>query len=172
MPDLCVDDACGTLASQGAVSLPAGDSCVVIDDQLAATASLVLHVTASGRNGVVISDPQYSSTTCGQPSLSGATCAGTGQASEVAHAITVCPGSHLLDADTCVAGLDNVVYVQTAAAAEIACNDDNSICSDNLRAAVRDVPVTGPSMYWVIVDGYGVAPGDVCGAYTLTTAIR
>ncbi len=168
----CVDDSCGTPASQAAVSLPAGDSCVVIDDRGDPAPSLVLHVIAAQRDGVVMTGTSYSSTTCGQPSISGATCATTNQAGEVAHAITVCPGNHKLDADTCAAGADNILYVQSASAAEIACNDDNTTCSDNLRAAVRDVPVSGPAMYWVIVDGFGVAPGDTCGAYTLTTAMQ
>ena len=183
---VCATDACGTAQSQLAVTLPAGTSCVVVDqDAAATTGQLTLRVTRGGRTGEALGD--------GMQTLTGDTCTATStqnpnipcndsanNAKDVAWYFTSCPGvNRNLDASTCVdvtmTHFDTVVYVHKAgAAADLVCRDDTGTCPPRPDredgqpdgSVLTDVNTTGPGLFWLILDAYGT---DACGGYRLDT---
>lgn len=168
----CSTGDCGEPSSQLAVSLPFDKSCIVVDANDDTADDFELHVVRGGRDGVVLSrasSQTYSDTTCMHTPLTGASCADTSGAGEVAHALLVCPGTTAVDADTCVAGVDNIMYLEDATSLhEEVCYDDGTICADNSRAALHGLNLQGPGMYWLVVDGFGSGAMETCGPYTLT----
>lgn len=182
----CNDDSCGGASSQLAVQLPAGTSCVVVDQNSGATTgALTLHVTRSRRTGTALGD--------GMQTLTGDSCTAsdsgnpnipcndaTNNAKDLSWFFTSCPGvNRKLDASTCVdvtmVHFDTVLYVhKSGTQADLVCRDDTNACPprpDRTDAqpdgsVLTDVNTTGPGLFWLVLDGYGT---DACGGYRLDT---
>src|SRR5262249_51783158 len=152
-------------ASQLAVSLPAGTSCIVIDSNSGAVATGALHFTVvpGGRDGAVLGRGARTKTgdTCNesdQTDANDAQCAHPG-ANDAGFFFTVCPNETLtVDASTCNAttAFDSAIYIRMAGHQDAACDDDpDPACSANAdAAALSGVTVDGPGLGWVIVDGF------------------
>jgi len=172
----CIAGACGTQQSQIVHTMTAGTNCVIVDqDGASANGSLVLHVERGHRLGTripVASGHLFSGTTCGAATLETGSCGGSGY--EVAYYATSCPGTtRMLTATTCSAATtyDSVLYVRGAAAAELACNDNDAACSATLSGAstVTNVGLSDGHLFWLFVDSAGAG---ACGAYSLTTTLQ
>ncbi len=173
----CVDDACGGGQSQVAASLPAGESCIVVDagDGAQAAGALKLSVMRGGREGKPLARGTQMNTgdTCSATNASepvSQSCNGVEiGAKDHAYFFTTCPGETLrLDADTCPdPGWDTVLYVKRVTGAQIGCNDDANQCGFGSR--LTGAPISGSTLYFLFVDGYA----DVeCGMYQLDTNLR
>ena len=193
-PAGCNDDACGTAESQLAAALPAGTSCLVVDKNFnngldPDKGTFALHVVPGGRTGTALP--------AGTAMLTGDTCvvtdvwqADTGcgvqaMAKDVAYYFLACPAkvTHV-DASTCKnpanTHFDTVVYVRSPSGPDLACQDDilnTALCAPRPDrpdgqpdgSIVSDVRVTGPGLFWVVVDGYNMS---ACGGYQLDTTLR
>lgn len=184
----CDAGACGGLQSQIARTLPAGTSCIVIDQHAGDTSGmLALHVKRGGRDGKPLASGMKTNTgtSCSgvnatQPN--NACVSGDSKTSEdVAYYFTACPAQMLLlDASTCtdptMTHFDTVVYARPVGGGTLQCQDDNAAClarpdrSDGQPdgSVLTDVPAMGPNMFWLTVDGFGGA----CGVYRLDTNLR
>ena len=171
----CVDDACGGGQSQVAVSLPAGESCIVVDQRDAAqpTGDLALRVVRGGRDGLPLER--------GARTASGDTCSATnasepldqncdgpgGGGKDHAYFFTTCPNETLrLDADTCPEpSWDPVLYVKRVNGDQLACNDD----SCGWGARLTNATISNSTLYFLFVDGFD---SSFCGPYQLDTNLR
>ena len=168
----CVDDACGGGQSQVAASLPAGESCIVVDgrDGAQATGALMLRVVRGGRDGLPLARgaQTYTGDTCAATNASeplDMNCDGPGSGGkDHAYFFTTCPNEALkLDADVCPEPMwDPVLYVKRVNGDQIGCNDDS--CGFGPR--LTGVPVSGSSLYFLFLDGF--TPQE-CGTYSLDT---
>jgi cysteine-rich repeat protein len=174
----CDDDACGTLQSQGAGQLPAGDYCVVVD-QISANetrGSVMLTFRRGGRTGSQIplgaGLTQAGDTSGGSDQMS--TSCGQGDPPDDGYWFLSCPGDTLtIDATTCndpTAYFDTVLSVRSAANVgnEIDCNDDDTSCVSD-TSTLNGVTVTGPDLHWLVVDGYDTTDE---GPYLITYSIQ
>jgi len=171
----CQDDACGGKQSQLALSLPAGESCIVIDQQAAAetTGALALHVIKGGRDGLPLA--RGAQTYTGDTSNAANTtepvdmnCDGPGSGGkDHGYFFTTCPNETLaLDAETCNdTRFDSVLYVKRVDGAQVGCNDD--ACGDDAR--IENVPIANGRLFWLYIDGF--APNE-SGAYKVVTNLR
>jgi hypothetical protein len=172
----CQNDSCGGAQTQLAVSLPTGQSCVVIDQDSSAetTGSVKLEVIAGSRDGtalpagmqMVTGDTSGSSNimdpvdvNCDAPGSNG---------KDLAYFFTLCPAqSLLLDAETCTgATWDTVLYVRNGNTNQIGCNDD--ACGD-LQTRITNVAITNGLFFWLVIDGFDATHS---GGYTLRTNLR
>lgn len=172
----CENDSCGGAQSQLAVSLPAGESCVVIDQATSTQTSgnVTLKIIAGTRDGTALPlgaqtltgdttnatnlmDP--SETNCDAPGANG---------KDRAYFFTVCPSQTLmLDAETCTgATWDTVLYVRSGNTSQIACNDDS--CT-GLQSRISNVSIEDGLFFWLVIDGFDA---NQSGAYTLLTNLR
>jgi len=175
-PLTCANDACGGTQTQLAVSLPAGTSCIAIDQASSAETSgnLVLEVVAGSRNGMPLPAGMQQLTgntssssnvmdpvdvNCDEPGSGG---------KDLAYYFTLCPAqSLLLDAETCTgATWDTVLYVRRGNATQVGCNDD---ACNGLQTRIANVSITGGDFFWLVIDGYDATQS---GAYTLRTNLR
>jgi hypothetical protein len=181
----CSDDACNSADAQLAVSLPAGTSCVVVDQNMAATdGSLVLNVARGGRDGLALATT-VSGDTCNATNVSDPTnmCTNgnvTG-GKDIGYFFTVCPNqTRLVDATTCSSAtsytFDTVLYVRKTGEPDVACNDDSSVCPvrpdrpDHADGSIiKNAAIAGPGLGWVVVDGF---QADSCGPYTMTSVLH
>jgi hypothetical protein len=171
----CGDDACGGGQSQVAVSLPAGESCVVVDERDGAQTSgaLALRVVRGGRDGLPLARGAQTSTgdTCDATNASeplDQDCDGPGsRGKDHAYFFTACPGEALrLDADTCPEPTwDPVLYVQRVTGEQLACDDDSCGFGPRLTAAT----ISGSALYFLFLDGFDA---QECGPYQLDTNLR
>ncbi|HUJ57778.1 MAG TPA: hypothetical protein VLX92_04785 [Kofleriaceae bacterium] len=188
MPSACSELACSGTASQLAISLPAGTSCIIVDQRAGEpTSELALEVAPGGRDGLPLA-PGVQTTTgsscsgrnAAQPSNS-CVSGDSRTAQDVGYFFTACPGQTLaLDASTCVdptvTDYDTVIYLrQQGVAGTLACNDDSATCMprpdrpDHADGSViTNVAATGPGLFWLTIDGYNGA----CGPYQLDTDLR
>lgn len=171
----CQNDSCSGTASQVAVSLPAGQSCVVIDQASSdeTTGSVKLAVFAGSRDGMPL--PAGMQTLTGNTSTStnvmdpaNNSCNDASGGKDLAYFFTLCPAQTLtLDAETCDgANWDTVLYVRNGNTTQLTCNDD---ACDGSRSRITNVSITNGTFYWLIIDGYD--SGD-SGSYTLKTNLR
>lgn len=171
----CADDACGGGQSQVALSLPAGESCIVVDQRDAAepTGDLTLHVVRGGRDGLPLDRGAhtYAGDTCTATNASeplNQNCDGPGAGGKD-HALffTTCPGETLrLDANTCPApSWDTVLYVKRVNGDQIGCNDDTCGWGSQLTS----VTISNSSLYFLFLDGFDPSQ---CGPYQLDTNLR
>jgi hypothetical protein len=172
----CDDDACGQTRSQGAVDLPAGQYCLVLDQFSAATTggAAVLHFLRGGRPGVALPNliGSYSGTTSGKTNLSIASCQANSMRPDVGHFFLSCPGTTFtVDADTCQTSWDTILYLRSgnATTADVVCNDHGGCGPSGFAAQFSGATVAGANLQWLIVDGYGTS-GE--GAYTLNYTIQ
>lgn len=172
----CENDSCGGVQSQLAVSLAAGQSCIVID-QASSTESagdVTLTVVAGTRDGTklppgmqTLTGDTTSATNVMDPS--GTNCDDPGaNGNDRAYFFTLCPSQTLtLDAETCAgASWDTVLYVRNGNTDQIGCNDDS--CT-GLQSRVSNVPIADGLFFWLVVDGFDATQS---GAYTLVTNLR
>lgn len=178
----CSDDACGSADSQLAAELPAGTSCIVVDQNAGATrGALSLTVVPGGHAGSALASGPHTVTgdTCTATDVFDSTCMEPG-GKDVAWYFTACPGGRaLVDASTCTDAtnvhFDTVLYVRRAVGQmpTIDCNDDAPTCP-MVRSERTDghpdlsildnVAVAGPGLFWLVLDGYGAG---ACGGYQL-----
>jgi hypothetical protein len=174
----CTDDSCGTTRSQGAVNLPAGTYCLVVDqfssNTTAGSATFVF--LRGGRPGVALASlsGSASGTTAGKANLSSASCEANSPAPDVGHFFPSCPGrNYAVTASTCTGtAFDSVLYLRSGAAttADKACSDDASGCgSGGLQSKITGAIVSGATLQWLIVDGFGTTGS---GNYTLTYNVQ
>lgn len=178
-PSTCNDDVCSGGESQLAALLPAGTSCIVLDQNHDATVGhAILAVIPGGRAGAPLP--------LGIAQLQGDSCTGTDlnnspgceerDARDVAYWFLACPGAATtIDASTCggMAGttFDSVLAIRQAGGRQIACNDDDTggTCpAGSAGAAIKGQTVRGPGLFWLVVDGFE----DECGKYRLDTRLR
>ncbi len=181
----CNDDSCNSADSQLALQLPAGTSCVVVDQNMAATtAMLTLNVMPGGHNGrLLLPGPRTltNSNTCTLTDTWKPACAGDG-GKEDAYFFTVCPGvtAHV-DASSCndvaATHFDTVLMIRKAGVTTaLACEDDDASCAarpdrpDTPDGAIlTNVAVPGPGLFFLALDGYDAGS---CGSYSMTTNLR
>ncbi|HEY5925883.1 MAG TPA: hypothetical protein VIV11_29550 [Kofleriaceae bacterium] len=172
----CQNDSCNGEQSQVAASLPAGQSCVVIDQVSAdeTSGNVMLRAVASTRDGMPLAS--------GMQMVSGSTanatnvmdpvdnnCDGPGSnGKDLAYFFTLCPAQTLLlDAETCTgATWDTVLYVRNGATTQVGCNDD---ACGNMQSRITNVSITNGNFFWLIIDGFDAGHS---GAYTLLTNLR
>lgn len=185
----CSDHDCGGAQSQLALQLPAGTSCIVVDQAADEThGALVLAVKRGGRAGAALAGGVHTTTgdTCNGPNASAPAvgCAGdeTNTAKDLAYFFTACPNETMhLDASTCadptLTHFDTELYVRAAGSTTtLACNDDDeAVCQPRTErpdkadgSVLTNVAAEGPDLFWLTVDGYGGA----CGGYQLVTNLR
>ncbi|MDB4958087.1 MAG: lysyl oxidase-like [Myxococcales bacterium] len=184
---VCNHDACGGAQSQLAGPLPAGTSCIVVDQDAAAiTGMLTLRVTRGGRDGASLGSNMqtYTGNSCTGTNVTnpGTSCAGgdTSTAEDAGYYFTVCPAQTLkLDASTCVdatmTAFDTVIYLRKAGGNNLGCNDDATTCTARPArpthadgSILTNVASVGPGLFWLTVDGYSGA----CGAFRVDTNLR
>jgi hypothetical protein len=184
----CTAGACGGAQSQLAQSLPAGTSCVIVDQHAGdTTGALVLHVKRAGRDATPLA--------AGVHTMTGNSCSGANvtqpgngcvindskTAEDVAYYFTACPAQTLtLDASTCADSTkthyDTVMYLRAAGTNQsIACDDDSNTCTARPDRAdghpdgsIISGSATGPNLFMLTVDGYDGA----CGVYQLDTNLQ
>jgi hypothetical protein len=170
----CTDDTCGGTQSQVALSLPAGESCIVIDQADATqSGSLELRVIPATRDGFLLPRGQQTLTgdTCDSANLEepiDQNCDGPGEkGKDHAYFFTTCPNeSLLLDADICPEPTwDPVLYVKRINGQQIGCNDD----SCGFGPAISNVNITNSNFFFLYVDGFSEVD---CGDYSLDTNLR
>jgi hypothetical protein len=171
----CIDDACGGGQGQVALSLPAGESCIVVDqrDAMQSTGTLALRVIRGGRDGLPLArgTQTYTGDTCQATNASeplDMNCDGPGSGGkDHAYFFTTCPGETLkLDADTCPElDWDSVLYVKRVNGDQLGCNDD----SCGWGARLTNVTISNGPLYYLFIDGYDP---DFCGSYGLDTNLR
>jgi hypothetical protein len=173
----CADDSCGGGQSQVAASLPAGESCIVVDqrDSSQATGALALRVVRGNRNARPLArgTQTFTGDTCSATNTSDpidVDCGGAGDGGARDHAFffTTCPGETLrLSADTCPEpDWDPVLYVKRVNGSQIACNDDGSC---GYGAELTNESVSNSTLYFLFLDGF--EPPD-CGPYQLDVNLR
>jgi hypothetical protein len=174
----CSDDACGGAQGQVAISLPAGRSCIVIDQKSEADPNgmMMLRVIKGGRNAMPLAAGTQSinggdtcmSTNSIEP-VDNAMCDGPGSGGkDHAYFFTTCPNQTLkLDADICPEpSWDPVLHVRRQSDnMQIGCNDDS--CGAGPR--ITNVNITGGLLYYLFVDGFDPT---FCGTYQLHTNLR
>lgn len=178
----CSDDACATPNAQLAVALPAGTSCVVVDQNAAATAgALSLTIVPGGHTGAALASGAHTVTgdTCTETDVFDSTCMGAG-GKDIAWFFTVCPAATAhVDASTCTDAtnvhFDTVLYLRRTVGQSrtIECNDDAAGCAmirpDRADmhpdlSTLDNVAVAGPGLFWLVLDGYET---PACGGYQL-----
>lgn len=176
----CIDDACSGTKSQVAVSLPAGKSCIVIDQKSEAelTGSVALRVVKGGRDARPLAPGAQVTTgdTCGSTNTIdplNQNCDEPGEdGKDHAYFFTTCPGQTLkLDADMCPEpDWDAVLHVRRHVDnAQVGCNDD--ACGNGPRITNVSLTTAGAigGLYYLFVDGW---TANDCGAYSLDTNLR
>ncbi|NVB77069.1 MAG: hypothetical protein HOV81_01620 [Kofleriaceae bacterium] len=170
----CNTDACGGSESQLAVSLAAGENCIVVDADTATTAGqLALRVVPGKRDGMPLPSGQQTLTgnTCGSTNLEDPidqNCDAPGSGGkDLAYFFTSCPGQTLmLDANICPEpAWDPVLYVKRVNGNQIGCNDD----SCGFGPSIANVTISSSTLYWLYVDGFDPSH---CGPYDLDTNLR
>jgi hypothetical protein len=171
----CAAGSCGGGQSQVAAALPAGESCIVVDQRDGAQTSgaLMLRVVRGGRDGRPLARGAQTSMgdTCSATNASeplNQNCDGPGSlGKDHAYFFTTCPGETLrLDADTCPEPMwDPVLYVKRVNGDQIGCNDD----SCDFGARLTNVSISNSTLYFLFVDGFDV---QHCGPYQLDTNLR
>lgn len=176
---VCNDDACGGGASQLAVGLPVGTSCIVVDRNAAAvTGELRLRVTGGGRTGPPL-QPRVTGDTCDARDVWPAPCADPG-GRDVGFWFLVCPEETAsITATTCTTAdytFDTVLYLTEAGEADaLACNDDDPSCParptrpDQVDGSKLTGLVQGPALGWLVLDGFDRAG---CGPFTIDNLIE
>ncbi len=186
-PSQCNRDACGGAESQLAMQLPAGTSCIVVDQHAGdSQGALALVVKRGGRSGSHLGTGTQATTgdTCASTNASSppAGCAqnDSDTAKDAGYYFTACPGEILhLVASTCADAtqthFDTVMYLRPVGGAALDCNDDTPSCMARTErpnkpdgSTLAAVPAMGPDLFWLTVDGYNGA----CGGYLLTTALQ
>jgi hypothetical protein len=172
----CGNDSCSSDETQLAVSLPAGQSCIVIDQASDAETSgnVMLRAIAGTRDGMplpsgmqMLTGNTSGSTNIWDPVDVNCDSPGTG-GKDLAYFFTLCPAQTLLlDAETCTgATWDTVLYVRNGSTNQIGCNDD--ACGD-LQSRITNVPIQNGVFFWLVIDGFDSSHS---GAYTLKTNLR
>jgi len=183
---VCSDDACGGNQSQLATELPAGTSCIVVDQNPnQPQGAMALKVTAGGHFGdPLAAGPQtVTGDTCMSKDMWKGSCGAIG-GKEDAYFFTVCPGvtSHL-QATTCadptLTHFDTVLYLRKGGTMQGGfgtCSDDASACSprpdrpDHADGSILNgTPAAGPGLFFVVVDGYDSA---ACGVYSANLSVQ
>lgn len=168
----CVEGSCGGAQSQIAASLPAGESCIVVDERAGAQGpgALALRVVRGGRDGMPLARGAQTSIgdTCTATNTREPNCDGSNTgAKDHTYFFTTCPGETLrLDADTCPEpDWDPVLYVRRVEGNLLGCNDD----ACGLGSRLTNVPISNSALYFLFVDGYEAGE---CGSYRLDTNLR
>ena len=184
----CSHDECGGMQSQLAASLPAGTSCIVVDQHAGdLDGMLVLRVLLGGRDGTPLASGSmtYNDTSCtgvnATKPTNGCTANDSGTSQDRGYFFTGCPGAtRMLDATTCadasMTHYDTVLYLRPlGTTTSIACNDDDNSCMARQErpnmpdgSTLTGVAAAGASLYWLTVDGFNGA----CGDYQLVTNLQ
>jgi hypothetical protein len=175
----CADDACSNpnTRSQGAVDLPAGTYCLVLDQFNALTLAGAAQLTfkRGGRPGIGIAAASgtVTGTTTGKTNYSIAGCESNSGQPDVGYFFLSCPGhTYTVGANTCSGtAFDSVVYLRSGAAttSDVTCSDDVSGCGNGLQSYFTGATVSGANLQWIIVDGFGTSGN---GSYSLSYTIQ
>lgn len=183
VPSTCSDDACGTGESQLGVRLPAGTTCIMLDQNHDATVGkAVLQVILGGRAGdpVPLGTAQLHGDTCTATDLNNSPDCDEKSAKDIAYWFLACPGTTTtIDANTCGAmaetNYDTLLAIRQAGGREITCDDDDDngaggqTCTGTSDGSViKGQTVRGPGLFWLVVDGFE----NECGKYRVDTRLR
>lgn len=167
----CADDACAVKQSQGALQLEAGTYCLVVDQfsSLQTNGASSLTFVRGGRPGVGIAaaSGNVTNTTTGKPSYnSSSTCQNNNAGPDQGFFFTMCPSaSKWVSVNTCTGtSFDSIVTIRKGATSStaLACGDDEC----GLQSEIVNARVTGPGLFWFVVDGYNTANGAFKLTYT------
>jgi hypothetical protein len=173
----CRNDECGTTQTQYATSLPAGDSCIIIDgyDGTQTGYSLHLHVELGLIDGSPA--PLNSSTTGNTANDSDhgdGTCAQHGDPDH-GYFFATCPGqtaavtATTCNATTAMTPWDTALWAR-GPAGELACtDDDNANCTYSGGFSTISFTASDAHLYWILVDGGGT---NTTGAYELDVSLQ
>ena len=169
----CSDDSCAGQQGHQALQLAAGTYCLVLDQYSSAqtSGSAVLTFARGGRSGTALAGGgtfSFSGTTVGATNQSpSASCQANASGPDVGYYFLVCPGvTKTMSANTCSSSTDwdSVLSLRRAPSTSIACGDDSASCGSAGRMSTfAGASVSGPGLFWLIVDGYN---GN-SGAFTL-----
>lgn len=173
----CADDACSTTRSQGAIDLPAGTYCLVIDQFSASTTAgaASLSFERGGRSGLPLpaTSGSVTGTTTGKANQSIAGCEPNSSQPDVGYFFLTCPSrTYTVSANTCsTTAFDSILYLRrgAATAGDLVCSDDETGCGNGLQAKITNASMTGANLNWMIVDGFGQTGN---GNYTLTYSVQ
>jgi hypothetical protein len=165
----CHDDQCDTTQTQNVWDLGFGQSCIVVAQKSSAetTGALTLHVERGHRSGqgIDLGTPVTGDTTGAKDQstgVAGPTCSDAA-APDTGYHFTICPATtNTGTASTCNAttAFASETYILGPDQAQLACG----ACD-----ATSTATVSGPHMYWIVVDGAAAA---AVGAYELDTTIQ
>jgi hypothetical protein len=184
---VCQHQACAGQQSQLALQLPAGTSCIVVDQHAGDThGALTLVVKRGGRTGMRLPTGMQAlaTDTCtgtnASSSPAGCSMNDTNTAKDLGFYFTACPNEILhLDATTCADAtqthFDTVLYLRPVGGAALACNDDDNQCAARTErpnnpdgSSLGAIAAAGPDLFWLTVDGYDGA----CGGVQLVTNLN
>lgn len=172
----CLDDEC-ELQAQGAGEV-AGTICLVVEQALGPgemAGHAVLTVVRGDRPGIELpaAEGVIAGSTLDAANATTPECdRDESAAGDVGYFFTVCPGEMLdVYADTCAeTPYDSWLSIRAGsgvAGDELECQDDERRCGPEGDDAVVFGTVTGPGLFWILVDGWDDERGD----YVLTYAI-
>ncbi len=171
--DLCRNNSCGTVQTQ-VVGTMTGTNCVVVDQYSSSQTkgALKLHVERGHRDGERISTGAGVTNT-GDTSTSAdeqsGTCGAVGN--DDGWYFTLCPGQTVaVTATTCNAATtwDTALYME-GPSGELVCNNNDASCTGNTLASTLSATVSGPHLFWIVVDAGAAGAGS---AYELDTTIQ
>ncbi len=173
----CSDDACSTTRSQGAIDLPAGTYCLVLDQFSSTTTAGAASLTfkRGGRSGVALpaASGSVTGTTTGKTNQSVAGCEPNSNQPDVGYFFLTCPSrTYTVAANTCTStAFDSILYLRrgTATTGDVTCSDDETGCGNGFQARFTGASVSGANLNWLIVDGFGQTGN---GNYTLTYSVQ
>ncbi|CAN5445801.1 hypothetical protein BH11MYX1_BH11MYX1_22410 [soil metagenome] len=155
---ICHNDMCGTTQTQAVWDMHAGDNCIVVDQPTdpGGNGSLTLHVERGHRTGKLLTlGTAAVGTTVGATDQSQAQCDMV-PGPDSGYYYTVCPNqSQTFVATTCnsATNYDDSLYLLGPNGNTQRCRDNDGTCVINSSfAGVNVLTVTGPHMFWIIVD--------------------
>lgn len=183
----CSNDDCGGVQTQLALELPAGTSCIVVDQKAGeAQGALALKVTPGGHDGMhLAAGPQtLSGDNCNSKDTWKGLCSDVG-GKEQAYFFTVCPNTTAhLSASTCadptLTHFDTVLYVRKGGSSgpgtTLKCSDDEDACAprperpDHADGSILDnVAASGPGLFFMLIEGYD---GGACGGWSMSADLE
>jgi hypothetical protein len=173
----CYDDSCGGAQVMAAGLLSQGTYCIVVDQENGAaetTGHVELHVIRGRRPGIALPAMAgtMTGTTVGGQNLTVPICEGdSDMAPDVGYFFTVCPGvTRTVTADTCEnTNFDSWLSIREGDGRngpELACLDD--ACGDMGEDSMISEDVTGPGLFWLLVDGWE----NDAGSYEMDYSIQ
>ena len=175
----CFDDQCALTQTQGALPLAAGTYCLVVDQysSFQTNGALTLTFTRGGHTGTALPSTSgtVTGTTVGAANTWVPSCSSGSTAGEQAYYFLACPAAtRTVAASTCTTptSWDSVLYLRKAGlTADAVCNDDGlapcGSASPIRLSSFTGTSVSGPGLFWLVVDGFLTTTGAYSLSYTI-----